>query len=160
LIIALVVLVLIAIGIVVRLLIAELAKPAQAQVKTIRNPAYLPADVGARSSEMLVGAGVGVASGVATGGGGGMIVIPTAGGGYALPTGQVPPGTAPLTRRQRRMRMRDVVERGDGVRISVWRRMRSFVSLLVLVTVLGASAAAVIGGVVLIVAFVLEQAVN
>jgi hypothetical protein len=56
--------------------------------------------------------------------------------------------------------MRDVVERGEGVRISPWRRMRSGVSLIVLVTVLGASAAAVVGGFVLLIALALEQAIN
>lgn len=159
LIIALVVLVLVAIGIVVRLLIAELSKPAQGQLKTIRNVAYLPADMGARASDVLVGAGVGgAAAGMASGGG--FIAGPGGVPGYAVPTGQVPTGTAPRSRRQRRMRMRDVVEKGEGVRISIWRRMRSFVSLVVLMAILGASAAAVIGGVVLLIAFVLEQAVN
>jgi hypothetical protein len=158
LIIALVVLVLIAIGIVVRLLIAELAKPAQGQVKTIRNAAVLPAGMPANAPSMLVGAGVpGVASGPQPSGG-------IVGFDDYLPTG-APPGAdagAPTIsrRRQRKMRMRDVVERGEGVRISIWRRMRSLVSLTVLVAVLGTGSAAVIGGIVLLIAFVLEQAVN
>lgn len=58
------------------------------------------------------------------------------------------------------MRMRDVVERGDGVRISFWRRLRSAISLVILVGILGVSAAALIGGVVVLIAFTLEQAVN
>jgi hypothetical protein len=160
LIIALVVLVLVAIGIVVRLLIAELSKPARAQVKTIRNPAYIPAGMGVAASDVLVGAGVGGlgAAEVAGGGPGAYVAGPVAGGGYVIPGQTV--GVPTRSRRSRRMRMRDVVERGEGVRISIWRRMRSFVSLLVLMALLGTGAAAVIGGIVLLVAFVLEQAVN
>jgi hypothetical protein len=159
LIIVLVVLVLVAIGIVVRLLIAELAKPAHPELKTIRKVAYAPSGGGA-SGDVLVGAGVGAvgAAGMGTmGPGGSMGTIPL---GYELaPAGAgTVPGTPP--RRSRRMRMRDVVERGEGVRIPLWRRIRSLVSLFVLVALLGTGAAAVIGGIVLLVAFVLEQAVN
>jgi hypothetical protein len=68
--------------------------------------------------------------------------------------------TAPSPGRTRRARMRDVVERGEGVRISGWRRLRAFVSLVVLVTMLGLSAAAVVGGFALLIAYALDQAIS
>ncbi len=56
--------------------------------------------------------------------------------------------------------MRDVVQRGEGVRISPWRRLRSAVSLVVIVSLLGAGVAALIGGAAVFIAFSLEQAIN
>lgn len=154
LIIALVLLVLIAIGIVVRLLIAELSKPAPGQQKTARK-AVVPATMGAATPSAVTRAGV--------------PVVPSQGDAALAADLGIGPATAtalaerpvPATpTRTRKARMRDVVERGDGVRISPWRRMRSAVSLIVLVTVLGAGAAAVVGGFVLLIALALDQAIN
>jgi hypothetical protein len=152
LIIALVVLVLVAIGIVVRLLIAEMAKPAQGQAKTIRK--VVPASTVGTTSRAPMGA---VGAGAAAGG----TMVAASGGGVAYSSGGVAVLDAPVTARDRRkMRMRDVVERGEGVRISPWRRMRSGVSLMVLVAVLGLASAAVVGGIVLLIGLALEQAIN
>jgi hypothetical protein len=155
LIIALVVLVLVAIGIVVRLLIAEMAKPAQGQAKTVRKTVPAAGYPSRAAAPVAVGAGavaVG-ASRTAVAGAGGAVATAAPGGGVAVLD-------APKTTRTRKARMRDVVERGEGVRISPWRRMRSGVSLVVLVALLGMAAAAVVGGVVLLIALALEQAIN
>lgn len=153
LIIALVVLVLVAIGTVVRLLIAEMAKPTQGQAKTVRKPA-----------PGAVAAGVAVGASAATAGMPSPARAPATQG-APRPAGAVAiapaPAAAPRSAgRVKKARMRDVVERGDGVRVSPWRRIRSALSLLVLVLVIGAGVAAVVGGFVVLIAFALEQAVN
>ncbi len=56
--------------------------------------------------------------------------------------------------------MRDVIERGDGVRITGARRARSLVSLVFLVGLLGAGTAALIGAAIVFIGFAVEQAIN
>lgn len=56
--------------------------------------------------------------------------------------------------------MRDVVERGEGVTITKTRRARSLASLLVLIGLLGAGTAALIGAVIVFIGFAVEQAIN
>jgi hypothetical protein len=155
LIIALVLLVLIAIGIVVRLLIAELSKPAPGQQKVVRKTVVAAPMAGAATASVAATRAVprGAAPGDAA-----LAADLGIGAGTATALAERPV-VAP-TGRTRKARMRDVVERGDGVRISPWRRIRSAISLLVLVTVLGASAAAVVGGFVLLIALALDQAIN
>ena len=159
LIIVLVVLVLSAIGVVLRLLIAELAKPKPGTAKATRK---VPARAAVAAAPLAPAPVVRPVPQPAP------VPMPTpapepepmrAPARTAVAT-RPAPTAAPASTRQRKARMRDVVERGDGVRITSWRRIRSALSLVFLVAVLGAGAAAVVGGFVLLLVFVLQQAIS
>ena len=130
------VLVLIAIGVVLRLLIAELAKPATGTLKTVvktSSGAYVPTGYTAGA---VVPAGAALPAG--------LVVSP--GGAVAAPKGHV--------------RMRDIVDAKAGVGTSSGRKVRSGFFLTTLVLLLGASAAALVGLVALLIGLAVQHAVK
>jgi len=176
LIIALVVLVLGAIAVVVRLLIGELRKPARSTAKSTGKRTAGAVGAGSRpvvaATSAAAPVAVAPAAGAAVRAAGPREGALAAGSTATLTHAGRTDGDAPVSAGgattkaparkggSRRVRMRDVVERGDGVRISAWRRLRAFVSLVVLVTVLGLGAAGVVGAIALLIAYALDQAVS